>query len=265
MLADGRLHLSGISILHRHLTMANRDTLLKRASHKSKRQIEEPDVPPTIRKLLERPAKAKPTRAAELGPDRVANLSSEPPPTRPALVKPTAPARYKVEFTASVELRNKLQRLRALMRSSVPDGDLAAIIEEAVTEKLERLEAKRYGKTKAPRKSLEETEMSSNSRYIPAAVKRAVCARDGDQCAYIDPSGRRCTETEGLEFHHRHPHGRGGNRRPENLELRCRAHNIYQAERDYGMKLMEKYGVREPAPIYTFGNRDTRAAESSWH
>jgi hypothetical protein len=49
------------------------------------------------------------------------------------VVKPIAPARYKVEFTASAELRDKLERLRALMRSSVADGDLAVIIEEAVT------------------------------------------------------------------------------------------------------------------------------------
>ncbi len=38
------------------------------------------------------------------------------------------------------------------MRPSVPDGDLAAILEEAVTEKLQRLEAKRFGKTSSPRK-----------------------------------------------------------------------------------------------------------------
>ena len=31
------------------------------------------------------------------------------------------------------------------MRSSVPDGDLARVIEAAVTEKLERLEARRFG------------------------------------------------------------------------------------------------------------------------
>ena len=40
------------------------------------------------------------------------------------------------------DVRDKLERLQALMRSSVPDGDLAAIIEDAVTEKLERLEAR---------------------------------------------------------------------------------------------------------------------------
>jgi hypothetical protein len=60
------------------------------------------------------------------------------------VVEPLAPARYKVQFTASAELHDKLERLRALMRSSVPDGDLAAIVEQAVTEKLQRLESRRF-------------------------------------------------------------------------------------------------------------------------
>jgi hypothetical protein len=58
-------------------------------------------------------------------------------PARRATVEPLAPLRYKVQFTASAELRDKLQRLQALMRASVPDGDLAAVIDAAVTEKLE--------------------------------------------------------------------------------------------------------------------------------
>jgi hypothetical protein len=60
------------------------------------------------------------------------------------------------------------------MRSSVPDGDLATILEEAVTEKLEKLEAKRYGKSKKPRKNLAKTDTSPSSRFIPAPVRRAV-------------------------------------------------------------------------------------------
>jgi len=65
-------------------------------------------------------------------------------------VEPLSPGRYKVQFTASADLRDKLERLTALMRSSVPDGDLGAIIEHGVTEKLERLEARRFAKTNAP-------------------------------------------------------------------------------------------------------------------
>ena len=173
-------------------------------------------------------------------------------------MEPLSPARYKIQFTASVELHDKLERLRVLMRSSSsagPDSDLAAIIEEAVTEKLERLEAKRFAKTKAPRKSLEQTDTSPSSRYIPAPVKRAVRERDGDQCAFVNEHGRRCKAREGLELHHKQPYGRGGDHDPDNIQIMCRVHNGYLAEQDYGKEVMERYRrsgsqVSEPAPIY---------------
>jgi len=41
MLADGRLHLTGLVKLAPHLTPENRDDLLKRAAHRTRRQIEE--------------------------------------------------------------------------------------------------------------------------------------------------------------------------------------------------------------------------------
>ena len=74
MLGDGRLHLTGIVRLAPHLTRENRDALLERATHRSKRQIEEliaeiaprPDVPAVMRKLPERRHAAHaraPTRA----------------------------------------------------------------------------------------------------------------------------------------------------------------------------------------------------------
>ncbi len=203
MLAEGRLHLSGIAKLAPYLTEANRETLLARAAGKSKREIEElvaelapkPDVPATIRKLPER-RKAAPAPTLELGPDRITFLPTPAParsmaPAKQPVVAPLSPTRYKIQFTASAELRDKLGRLRTLMRSSVPEGDLAAIIEEAVTEKLERLEAKRFAKSKSPRKGVERADTSPSSRYIPASVKRAVRERDGDQCAFVDLQARR--------------------------------------------------------------------------
>ena len=148
------------------------------------------------------------------------------------------------------------------MRSSVPDGDLAAIIEEAVTEKLEkleRLEAKRYGKAKSPRKSVEQSDTSPSSRYIPAPVRRAVRERDGDQCAFVNARGRRCKARAGLELHHKQPFGRGGDHNPDNIQMMCRAHNGYLAEQDYGKDLMNRCRgsgrVSEPAPIYHNVNR----------
>ena len=61
MLDDGRLHLSGIAVLASHLTEANCEELLARATHKTKRELlvlvaeiaPKPDVSSSIRKLPE--------------------------------------------------------------------------------------------------------------------------------------------------------------------------------------------------------------------
>jgi len=156
-----------------------------------------------------------------------------------------------VSFTASAELREKLERLAALM----PGVDLASMIEKAVTEKLERVEAKRYGKVKNPRKTLEDADTAPGVRGIPAAVKRFVWARDGGQCTFESVTGRRCPERRGLEFHHDDPYGFGGDRSASNVRLMCGAHNMHLAEKDYGKEKMNQYRrsadqVREPSPSF---------------
>jgi 5-methylcytosine-specific restriction endonuclease McrA len=265
MLSDGRLHLSGIGKLVPHLTDANAADLLARAAHRTKSQIEEliaevapkPDVPAAIRKV---PVPDGTASKVELGPDRVGvrgdapllapapTLHASPPESRPELPPPPpqasavtalAPARYKVQFTARAELRDKLERLQILL-----GHDLATAIEAAVTEKLERLEAKRFGLTKTPRRTLDETDTSPRSRHLPAAVRRSVRARDGDQCTFLLRNGARCAERRSLEFHHRHPYGRGGNHDPENVCLMCRQHNAFLAELNYGKEHMEQYRRR---------------------
>jgi hypothetical protein len=257
MLADGRLHLSGIARLASHLTRDNRDAVLARAAHSSKRGIEEliaelsprPDVPALIRKLPTL-APERVSARGQLVPERVAagsqlvprraaaanagGVVSTPPIAAAAFIEPIAPSRYKVQFTASATLRDKLERLRALMRPTVPDGDLAALIEEAVTEKLQRLEARRFGQTKAPRRAPTENAAMPGSRHIPAAIRRIVRQRDGDRCRYVDAQGRRCTGRERLEFHHRRPFGHGGEHKAENVSLLCRTHNACLARIDYG-------------------------------
>jgi len=271
MLADGRLHLTAIAKLAPHLTPDNRDTILARALHKSKREIEElvaelaprSDAPAVMRKLPARRVDTQPAPSPspaggggapvlELRPDAVAPVG--PPlrtdgsavrrvacPSRSATVEPLAPSRYKVQFTASAELHDKLERLQALMRSSVPDGDLATLIEQAVTEKLERLEARRFARTKAPRKAVSASHISPRTRHIPAAVRRAVYERDGGRCRYADEQGRRCTARQGLEFHHRRPFGHGGDHSVANVSLACRCHNAHLAEVDYGREAIARH------------------------
>jgi hypothetical protein len=292
MLGDGRLHLSGIAVLAPHLTEGNRDALLRRAAHRSKRQIEEliveiaprRDVPAVMRRLPEpRTAPAAmlpppstpsgmgntvtlvqgldclhgavvvaksaggvgPVLSASDGSPKVEPTIVEPSVVQPAIVRPISLGRYSVRFTASAGLHEKLERLRALMRSRVPDGDLGAVIEAAVTEKLERLEARRFASVRDPRRHLSTSDTSPSSRRIPSAVRRAVRERDGSRCRYVDRSGRRCEERDRLEYHHRHPFGFGGGHDPQNILLMCRGHNAYLARLDYGRKAMARFGRSE--------------------
>ncbi len=263
MLRDSRLHLSGISTLAAHLTESNRDDLLARATHKSKRQIEllmaelapRPDVPTVVRKLPQRSTTALPisppqATSDELRPEKVDPMAAAV--SQPARVmEPLAPSRFKVQFTASAELCEKLERVRKLTDAA----DLATVIEQAVTEKLERLEARRFGWTERPRKNLEEENTSPSSRYIPAPVERAVQSRDEGRCTFVDESGQRCTERDRLEFHHQRPFALGGDHSADNIVLMCRTHNGYLAEREYGREKMARYRdgsscVSEASPLY---------------
>ena len=250
MLGDGRLHLSGIALLAPHLTEENCERVLSRATHKSKRQIEElvaelaprPDVPAVIRKL----PTPHPAPPVQLCPERVGappRPSPPPPAPPPPVVEPLRPERYCVQITANAELREKLERLQALMGE-----DLATVIGAAVSEKLERLESKRFAVTRNPRKTLEESDTFPSSRYIPAPVRRIVRTRDGNRCGFVDRSGRRCTECRGLEFHHHDPFGRGGAHDPDKISLRSKAHNLYHAERDYGKDVMDRYRRKPKQP-----------------
>jgi 5-methylcytosine-specific restriction endonuclease McrA len=82
------------------------------------------------------------------------------------VVEPLAPSRYKVQFTASAQLKDKLERLQALLRSEVPDGDLGAVIERAVTENLERLEARRFAKPRARARTTTAAQSSTAAQTV---------------------------------------------------------------------------------------------------
>jgi len=135
-----------------------------------------------------------------------------------------------VQFTVTGETHDKLRRVQALMRHSVPNGDPAVIFDRALTLLLERLEKDKCGAADCPRSS---GASAPGSRHVPAAVKREVWARDGGQCAFIGTAGR-CTERGFLEYHHVIPFADGGGTTVANLQLRCRLcryrHNRHYAD-----------------------------------
>jgi hypothetical protein len=234
-LEEGAVTLTTVRLVAPHLTMANHQDVLARACHKGKREIETlvaslrpmPAVASTIRKLPEpRPVLLDATcdgapAALVPSPTGVAQPIKTPPP----MVTPLSPQHYKVQFTISSETQEKLRRVQALARHAIPSGDPAEIFDRALTLLLQDLERRRCATVTSPRAA---RDTSGGSRHIPASVKRAVWQRDQGRCAYVGREGR-CTERSFLEYHHVQPYAAGGAATAANIELRCRAHNAYEA------------------------------------
>ena len=127
------------------------------------------------------------------------------------------------------ETQRKLERARSLLRHVIPDGDVAWVLDRALTLLVNDLERTRLAATRRHTRTATSSESKSlRSRRIPAAVRRTVWARDGGQCAFVGKEGR-CRETNFLEFHHVVPYADGGSTSAENLQLRCRSHNQFEA------------------------------------
>jgi hypothetical protein len=258
LFAKGALTLTSVDLLKSHLTAENHSDLLAAARHKSKREVQQlvaticplPAVPSSVRKLPERAPLAPAPAPPQLELAAETHVAVSPPPTvathppaaaKPALIVPLAPERYRVQITISREGHDTLRRAQNLLRHCIPNGDPAAIVERALTVLVEGLERKKTAASKRPRPAAPAT---AGSRHVPSAVKREVWARDHGRCAFVGTAGR-CAERGFLEYHHVVPFGEGGATGAGNVQLRCRAHNGYEAEDWFG-----PLRVRERSPAY---------------
>jgi hypothetical protein len=259
-LDDGSLTLTAVCLLAQHLTPDNCVAVLDAARHRTKREVEvlvaglrpQSPVPSTIRKLpaprplsLPPESGARPVEAADGGvgapvsmpcvpvvaPAAPAELSAPTVTLRPAVIAPLTPEHYKLQITISRETLEKLRRAQDLLRHVLPGGDPAVIFDKAITALLSELERTKLAITERPR---ERRMLTLGSRHVPAAVRRAVWVRDGGRCAFVSENGRRCTERGFIEFHHTAPYAAGGEATNDSIELRCRAHNLYEGELDFG-------------------------------
>lgn len=195
-LEEGSLHLAGARLLAPHLTAENIEMALEAARHKSKREIE----------------------------DVAARLAHR------TLLVAVAAEQYRLHLTISRATRDRLREVQALLSHQLPDGNPAVIFDRALELLYQHLSRERAGATDRPRAP---QPPKARSRHIPAAVKREVWKRDGGRCAFVGRQGR-CPERRFLEYHHVVPHAADGPPTASNIELRCRAHNVYEAEQHFG-------------------------------
>jgi hypothetical protein len=227
---------------------------------------------------------AEPQRSAAPQPPATVRPRRAPDP------KPLSPRRYKLEVTLDQQAHDQLRQLQDLLAHQIPSGDPAVVVKRALELLLAETLKKKTAMTEKPRTpstprgestprsqsmstprgesmprsqsmSAAHAQSTRRSRAIPAQLKRQVWERDEGRCGFIGEDGHRCNETRGLEYAHLHPWGKGGQHSLENLGLRCRAHNAYEASRDYGVEFMQEklwtrrpvHRVREPVQRYQVG------------
>jgi hypothetical protein len=250
-LADGRIHLSGLLTLAAHLTPENAAELIEASAHKTRAQIElllaerfpMPDLVTSIEAI---PASTCPEHVCEtseqLAPGRVELCGPTPPAPEPRpRITPLAPQRFGMQVTIDAETEALLRDVQALLGHAIPSGDLAAVLRESLKLAKQALEKRRYAQVSEPRPG----RRTKSARHIPAHVRREVWRRDEGRCTFVGENGHRCESRTRLEFDHVLPVARGGEATKANIQLRCRPHNQFEAERIYGERFMR--GKRERA------------------
>lgn len=235
-LENGSIHLTGLFLLSAHLTESNADALLADARGRTRREIEaviarwfpRSDVLPSITPL--------PPVVTDIStgmPGNAATVATTCPPsalTPQSCVEPLSATSYRIEFTASAALRDKLEQARNLLGHTIPSGDVAQLVERALDALLHVELKRRLGAGKVRR----HRPIKEGSRHVPVEVARAVWERDGSQCTFVDAGGRRCAERRFLTLEHREPFARGGPASVDNLCLLCASHNAFRAREEFG-------------------------------
>jgi hypothetical protein len=180
-------------------------------------------------------------------------------------LEPLSADRFGVHFTADAELRDLIERARALASHRLPNGDLAGLMKLALANFVKQEEKRRFGVGTKARRTNFETKPScqepaappggvsaspgtgqalkgtaptkprgKRGRYLAVKVRRDIHARDDGQCAFVSQAGRRCSARALLEFDHVKPFARLGTGDALNLRLLCKAHNLLHARKCFG-------------------------------
>jgi hypothetical protein len=209
-LDSGALTVSTVRLLAPMLTPENHAELLAAARHRTKREVER----------------------------LVASIAPARPITSGSSVRPVGNGAYMMQFTVAEATYEKFTEAQTLLRHELLDGAMASVFDRAIDALLLDLKRTKMGAVGRPRTP--KSRAGVRRRSIPAHVRRAVWARDDGRCAFVGAEGR-CRERALLELHHVVPFADGGEATVANIQLRCRAHNAYEAEQWDRSSVAENY------------------------
>lgn len=211
LVEEGKVSLSSLELVARHLTPENSASLLGEIVGKSVRQVEH-----LVGSLFPKPSPK----------DKVNALSED---------------SFLITFAADRELMEKMSQGKALLGRKYPSGRLGDILHDAFDLLLEHEGDKRCMPSTEdfPPALLEEVQsqqlalalmsdpsLKDTPRYIPRGIRREVWQRDGGKCQYPRRDGTICGARTFLEFDHVVAWANGGTSHSAgNIQLLCRAHN----------------------------------------
>src|SRR5205814_10088237 len=109
-------------------------------------------------------------------PERPAPATFEIPRAR---ITPLAPQRFALQTTVDEETHDLLREAHELLGHPTATSHVADVLKDALRLYVAQLRKTKFAATDAPRPG---RERSSDSRHLPAEVKRAIYERDGGQC-----------------------------------------------------------------------------------
>ena len=277
-LFDGRLHLTGASLIAPHLTEENVEDLIIKAQGKTKREIEKlvvllapkKEFKSSIRHLAGSDVLISDLNTGEEKAEVVTTTetkSEDKPPPRSLghnardVMEAATEGRDNFRFSAGAEFTKKLKRLAEVLGIVNPHRHLEEIIDHAIEIALEKKAPERklarrrkresrkqipcpgdVKKEKSEPEKGEETSADSPvvSRYVPAEVRERVLEKSNYQCEYRSPDGTRCTCRTDLEVEHMKPFAVYHTHDEKYLRVFCRPHNLFVAKQYYGGEFVQK-------------------------
>jgi hypothetical protein len=274
-LRSGKLCITVVLELAKVITPENRANVLPRFFGLSKQEakaiaaeirpaevVPRKEVMTALPSLPRMPAEGvqpvEPRRMVELGANELPKGISLPifaPPERGASVEPLTSDLRRLHMTVSKTFLEKLESARRGQGHAQPGASAEKVLEAAL-DLLLAAQAKRRAEVNKPQQN---PRPARNPGHVPAAVKRAVWARDEGRCQFPLESGGICGSTLRLEIDHVPPLARGGASTVDGCRLLCRVHNQYAARQVYGGDWMDRFtkGNTVTAPV-------TREPTATW-